>query len=295
MSLEQLRERMPALRQREQTLRAELQAIADQANDRVKFLRLAETLTAFLARLRSAADTLDVTERQRIVRLVIKEILVGDDTIIIRHCIPVASGPRPNDGSPPTPGGTESAPRDQSYLLCKGSDYPALRNAAWTVGFEHDLQQVHHVWVIHSSCHLCQQTIMSNVVKIAAQVDVYDACLFLNNRFGYPVNRFMSCPLGTVSKRSRLEVCLEYWLQYELERPLHHPIPDRRNRKNADLVPVFRYFLSFSRQRHVAALNEFVPYPFKENLCALCFDGREGDPVYSRSPIVLFGQLIRLA
>src|ERR1700736_4322443 len=58
LSIEQLRERMPALRQREQTLRAELQAIADQTNDRAAFLRLAETLTAFLARLRSAAETL---------------------------------------------------------------------------------------------------------------------------------------------------------------------------------------------------------------------------------------------
>ena len=49
MSIEQLRERMPALRQREQVLRAELQAIADQANDQAALLRLAETLTAFLA------------------------------------------------------------------------------------------------------------------------------------------------------------------------------------------------------------------------------------------------------
>jgi len=40
---------MPALRQREQVLRAELQAIADQANDQAALLRLAETLTAFLA------------------------------------------------------------------------------------------------------------------------------------------------------------------------------------------------------------------------------------------------------
>lgn len=63
VSLEQLRERMPPLRQREQALRTELQAIADQAHDRDTFLRLAETLTAFLARLRSAADTLDVLER----------------------------------------------------------------------------------------------------------------------------------------------------------------------------------------------------------------------------------------
>jgi len=58
LSLEQLRERMPMLRQRQQALRAELQAITDQANDRAAFLRLAETLTAFLTRLRSAPKVL---------------------------------------------------------------------------------------------------------------------------------------------------------------------------------------------------------------------------------------------
>jgi site-specific DNA recombinase len=116
LSIEQLRERMPALRQRERTLRAELQAIADQANDRAAFLRLAETLTAFLTRLRNAAETINVTERQRIVRLVVKHVLVGDDTITIRHSIPVPSGPPQNSGSP------RSRPDGQSYLLRKGSD-----------------------------------------------------------------------------------------------------------------------------------------------------------------------------
>jgi site-specific DNA recombinase len=113
LSIEQLRERMPALRQRQQTLRAELQAIADQANDREAFLRLAETITAFLSRLRSAAETLSVTERQRIVRLVVKDILVGEDTITIRHSIPIPTGPPQNAGSQP--------PSNQNYLLCKGS------------------------------------------------------------------------------------------------------------------------------------------------------------------------------
>jgi site-specific DNA recombinase len=112
LSIEQLRERMPLLRQRQQSLRAELQAIADQSNDQIAFLRLAETLTAFLARLRSAAETLSVMERQRIVRLVVKEVLVGDDTITIRHSIPIPSGPQPNDG-------TQSR-GSLDYLLCKG-------------------------------------------------------------------------------------------------------------------------------------------------------------------------------
>ena len=116
MSIEQLRERMPALRQREHALRAELQAIADQANDQANFLRLAETLTAFLTRLRGAADTLSITERQRIVRLVVKDVLIGDDTITIRHSIPVLMGP-PQAGSLPP-----SQTSGPNYLLCKGSD-----------------------------------------------------------------------------------------------------------------------------------------------------------------------------
>ena len=111
LSLEQLRERMPALRHRQQTLDAELQAIAYRTNDRAAFLRLAETLTAFLARLRSAAETLSVIERQKIVRLLVKDVLVGEDTITIRHNIPIPSGSPQNGGS--------DDPNGQNYLLCK--------------------------------------------------------------------------------------------------------------------------------------------------------------------------------
>jgi site-specific DNA recombinase len=129
LSIEQLRERMPALRQREQALRAELQAIADQANDRATFLRLAETLTAFLARLRGAADTLSITERQRIVRLVVKDVQIGDDTITIRHSIAVPQGHPQSGCLPPNQTGTPN------YLLCKGSDHTALGNAFLPSGF----------------------------------------------------------------------------------------------------------------------------------------------------------------
>jgi site-specific DNA recombinase len=121
LSLEQLRERMPALRHRQQTLSAELQAIADRTNDRATFLRLAETLTAFLARLRSAAETLSVIERQKIVRLLVKDVLVGEDTITIRHSIPIPSSP-PQNGGPADPNGP-------NYLLRKGRDRSPLRSS----------------------------------------------------------------------------------------------------------------------------------------------------------------------
>ena len=118
VSLEQLRERIPYLRQHGQ-------AIADQANDRAALLRLAETFTAFLARLQSAANTVDVTERQRIVRLVVKDVLVGDENIGIRHCIPAMST-LPPDNSLPAPSQPKCRTDYQSYLLHTGSDNPTL-------------------------------------------------------------------------------------------------------------------------------------------------------------------------
>src|SRR5713101_7990945 len=133
LTLDELRRRMPDLRQRENSLHAELQSIIDQVNDRTAYLRLAESLSAFLGRLRASAETLDVQERQRIVRLLVKDVLVGDDTITIRHSIPIPSGPR-NDGDPPTPRGGAQAPPDESYLLRSGrhlalaqQPLPALR------------------------------------------------------------------------------------------------------------------------------------------------------------------------
>lgn len=122
VSIEQLRQRVPPLQQRQRAIRTELQAIADQTADRAAYLRLAETLTAFLVRLRKAAETLNVAERQRIVRLVVKEVLIGDDTITIRHSIPIPSGPPQGSNPQQSPSGR------QSLLLCKGSEIPTLRN-----------------------------------------------------------------------------------------------------------------------------------------------------------------------
>jgi site-specific DNA recombinase len=118
LSLEQLRERMPPLRHREQVLRTELQSIAEQTRERAVYLSLAETLVRFLGRLRVAADTLDILERQRIVRLVVKEVLVADDTIVIRHSIPVPTEP-PN-GSSPASDPSDDPADNRSYLLRTG-------------------------------------------------------------------------------------------------------------------------------------------------------------------------------
>ena len=117
ITIDELRDRTPELRRQEQALHRELESAVDRAKDRETYLRLAETLTGFLARLRSSAETLDIAERQRIVRLLVKEILVTEDKITIRHSIPIAgsSGGGPD---PSKPGG--GGPEDESCLLRSG-------------------------------------------------------------------------------------------------------------------------------------------------------------------------------
>jgi site-specific DNA recombinase len=118
LSLEELRGRLPDLRRREQGATAQLRSIADQTAERTATLRLAESLSAFLERLRMRAQTLDIHERQRIVRLLVKEVLVADNTIVIRHSIPVHA-PHPGDRDlPPPPPEGRSPSGDQDYLLC---------------------------------------------------------------------------------------------------------------------------------------------------------------------------------
>ena len=124
LPLDELRRRMPELRAREQSARAELQAILDQAADRMSLLRLAETLTAFLQRLHELAQSLEIADRQKIVRLLVKDILVDNDTIAIRHSIPSHPRTPPPGTEPPSDG--KSQMEGEGYLLRSGSGQPSL-------------------------------------------------------------------------------------------------------------------------------------------------------------------------
>ena len=116
VQLEELRQRMPELRKREQALRSELESLEAVVTDQEIFLRLAAGLESFLTSLRQSADTLTVTERQKVLRLVVKEIQVGRSTIQIKHSIPT--------NSPDRIGGSTEPTKIPSYLLRSWSHFP---------------------------------------------------------------------------------------------------------------------------------------------------------------------------
>jgi site-specific DNA recombinase len=208
MSIEQLRERMPALRQREQALHAELQAIADQANDQAALLRLAETLTAFLARLHGAADTLSITERQRIVRLVVKDVLIGDDTITIRHSIPVLLGPPQGASLPP------SQTARPNYLLCKGSDHTPLRSTtlarkelpfAVASRLEHRLEEAKHSAIRYSLGHQREKLLVIHRPEKISEVRVHDPLRTAFNLFPHFAQRILCRSPSSISEAGIIE------------------------------------------------------------------------------------------
>src|SRR6266545_1733863 len=114
ISLEELRARTPTLRKRQSTLRAQLDALETELHDAETYLQLADTLEGFLGRLADGLDQLNIEEQQRILRLVVREVLIGgdDDKITIRHAIPTPTGPS-----------------EPSYLLRGSGPRAALRRA----------------------------------------------------------------------------------------------------------------------------------------------------------------------
>jgi len=92
---------MPTLRKRQSTVQAQLDALENELHDAESYLKLADTLEGFLTRLNDGLDRLSLEEQQRILRLVVREVLIGggDETITIRHSIPTPNG-GPNGGYP---------------------------------------------------------------------------------------------------------------------------------------------------------------------------------------------------
>jgi site-specific DNA recombinase len=127
VTLAQLRQRMPDLQKRSQAVESELHSLEMAVVDETRYLKLAESLAGFRTKLRVRAQTLDVRERQQLLRLLVKEILVGADALTIRHSIRIPpSGP--GSDRPPSPDAGPSEPAmTLGYRLRTRSHHRPLR------------------------------------------------------------------------------------------------------------------------------------------------------------------------
>jgi site-specific DNA recombinase len=114
ITIDELRARMPDLRARQANLENQVAALDAQAADRDAYLKLADDLEGFLARLRGNAATATTEDRQRVLRALVQDVLVGPEKITIRHRIPVREHAASGGGHDTTD--TEGDMRNSSLL-----------------------------------------------------------------------------------------------------------------------------------------------------------------------------------
>ncbi|MCP4143618.1 MAG: recombinase family protein [Chloroflexi bacterium] len=105
VELDELRSRMAVLKKRTSKLNSELQSLEAKVIEQRYFMELSLKIEDFSKSLRASAKSLGVLERRKILKLVVKDVLVGEEEITIRHSIPLAGAIGENT---------------KSYQVCKG-------------------------------------------------------------------------------------------------------------------------------------------------------------------------------
>jgi site-specific DNA recombinase len=89
VDLDELRTRMRRLNAKRAELEHAVRQVEARAATSQDYLKLVDDIAGFTKKLRSTGTQLDLEDRQRVLRALVKEILVDDDRVIIRHSIPI--------------------------------------------------------------------------------------------------------------------------------------------------------------------------------------------------------------
>jgi len=105
--LSQLRKRMPELQKQANAIDKELESLKTHELALDQRLQLLDA-KSFTDQVGQNVNQLDIKEKKKILRLLVKEVVVGDDIIEIKHSIPLKEA--------------KNGQNDKSYQLCKRSD-----------------------------------------------------------------------------------------------------------------------------------------------------------------------------
>jgi site-specific DNA recombinase len=115
IALADLRKRSPEIKKKLGALEQEQQNLKVRAVEDNRWIEVSNSMDTFLGRLKETAQTMTPVERQKLLRLLVKQITVGKDLITVHHSIPT--------------GATRGSAELTSYPLCTRGLQAALRGA----------------------------------------------------------------------------------------------------------------------------------------------------------------------
>jgi site-specific DNA recombinase len=259
ITIDELRARMPDLRARETNLRNQIDALDTQLADRQAYLTLANDLETFLAQLHHQADTTTTEERRRILRLLVKDVLIGPEKVTIRHRIPIRERTR-DDSQPAAETDTESDHqagcqvrwgRKDTALWGAGVGVFLFTELGQDPGFEEHLDQAQHALVPDPSPHPACDRRMRDVVEARLDIALQHPLIRVARQKVRLGDRVVRAPARTEPIRARLEVRLGNGFKPQLQRRLDHSVGHRGNSEWPQflLVTGFRYVHPLDRGR----------------------------------------------
>jgi Recombinase zinc beta ribbon domain len=244
LTIDELRTRMPDLRARETSLRGQIEALDAQLADRELYLKLADNLEGFLTQLRDTAEVSRVEDRQRVLRLLVKDVLIGPEKITIRHRIPVRDS---TNAALPDYEAEPDADSDHSpsYPLRWGRERRTLRGTRLHLRDDPALErprpqptseQLDHPSVPHAPLHLSDQRVVVDGVEARLDVGVEHPCLALIGRHTDSLQGLLGGAFRAEPETDRAEVGLEDRLEHDLGGRHHHPVAHRRDTQRPGLT-----------------------------------------------------------
>ena len=293
LTIDELRARMPDLRARETGLKDQIAALDAQAADRDAYLKLAGDLEGFLARLRASSATATTEDRQRVLRAVVQDVLVGPEKITIRHRIPVRE-PSSGGGHHDTTD-TEGDMRESS-LLRWGRENPALGSPGHGPPdlpvlhhsrAQHRAQQLEHGLVADAFLHRLHELFVRNRGKARGDVRLDHPTATLPGLIDEYLQGIVRRPPRAEPEAARQEIRLEDRLERDLHRRLHDPVANRRNRQRPLLRgPRLGDQDPPGRQRPVPLLPQLAGQLIEQPGDPVLLDSGQGDLVDTRRAVI---------
>ncbi len=115
ITLSELRKRIPELRKREKVKQKELDSLEMQVADRNRFMKVSHNIEFFMTQLKKTSKNIAIEQKRNILRMIVKEIIIGENEIKIIHSIPTDIEKKTNFS--------------KSYLLSQRRHHASLRCA----------------------------------------------------------------------------------------------------------------------------------------------------------------------
>jgi site-specific DNA recombinase len=90
VELAELRQRVPELKRRQLALQKEFDGLTIQALEHSRLADLNPSIEGFVGQIKASAQNLTIEQKQKIVRLLVKNVVIGSDSITINHSIPLS-------------------------------------------------------------------------------------------------------------------------------------------------------------------------------------------------------------